>query len=334
MGIGLGALNTGNNLVYMIFGMMLGFITASGVISEICLRNLEADWIFPSEIHAGTPATIRLILKNRKEKMPSFGLDVSGSLRRRGENGISALTGSFLHIPPGSQRCLDLEFEPESRGKFLLEEVRIETRFPFGFFRKYLTRKTDACFVAYPKVDLKRKFEWDRNRDERNRAALLKGAGDSFWEIRDFFYGDNPRQISWKSSAKQSRLMVRETERETDKKILLLMEPGRLWAELGDREIEAAISFAASFAVQKFREGFALGFLSDDLALPPSPGGRNLSKILVYLALFDPAFEEIPPRRDAQRQSSGKIPDDAVDILSLWKAGRLLRASPKAGRGG
>ena len=31
IGVGLGAMNTGNNLVYMIFGMMLGFITASGV---------------------------------------------------------------------------------------------------------------------------------------------------------------------------------------------------------------------------------------------------------------------------------------------------------------
>ena len=58
LGIGLGAMNTGNNLVYLVFGMMLGFITASGVISETSLRGIEADWIFPQELFAQTPLVI------------------------------------------------------------------------------------------------------------------------------------------------------------------------------------------------------------------------------------------------------------------------------------
>src|SRR3989338_5242040 len=53
LGIGLGAMNTGNNLIYLVFGMMLGFITASGVISEMSLRGLQVDWIIPTELFAG-----------------------------------------------------------------------------------------------------------------------------------------------------------------------------------------------------------------------------------------------------------------------------------------
>ena len=38
-GVGLGALNTGNNLLYLVLGLLLSVIILSGVLSERCLRT-------------------------------------------------------------------------------------------------------------------------------------------------------------------------------------------------------------------------------------------------------------------------------------------------------
>ena len=47
-GVGLGALNTGNNLLYLVLGLLLAMVVASGVLSERCLRYLSSAGWAPS----------------------------------------------------------------------------------------------------------------------------------------------------------------------------------------------------------------------------------------------------------------------------------------------
>ncbi len=304
LGLGFGAMNTGNNLVYLVFGMMLGLITASGVLSEMSLRGLETEWLFPSDLFAGQPATLRFILKNLKKNLPSVGLEIETAYKK----------GFFLYVPAGSHEILDIPFTPNARGKFTFQETKIETKFPFGFFRKWMFRESSQSFVVYPKINLDRRLETPGVPAEKNRSAQEKGRGDAYWQIRDFSHGDSPRQISWKVSAKQSRLMVRETERETDKKIFLSMGKKSRWTALSKEDLEDAISFAASLIWKNFQENFAVGFISDHLSVMPSRNRRQLKDILEYLALFDPA---------SQASSKPHAPaPGSLDILDLWKINR------------
>ncbi|HZN92979.1 MAG TPA: DUF58 domain-containing protein, partial [Myxococcales bacterium] len=41
LGVGFGALNTGNNLLYLLLGLLLSMIVLSGVLSERALRDLQ-----------------------------------------------------------------------------------------------------------------------------------------------------------------------------------------------------------------------------------------------------------------------------------------------------
>src|SRR5262245_1988234 len=46
--VGFGAFNTGNNLLYLLFGMFLSLILVSGVMSELSLRHLSVvRWLQP-----------------------------------------------------------------------------------------------------------------------------------------------------------------------------------------------------------------------------------------------------------------------------------------------
>ena len=302
LGVGFGAMNTGNNLAYLVFGMMLGFITASGVISEISLRGLEIEWIFSPDIFAGSPAPFRLAVKNRKKSLPSIGLRVITPFG----------PGRALYVAPGGHAALDFTFTPPKRGIHEISRIKIETLFPFGFFRKWRVFDEAQSFIVYPKINLGLKFDLRQPAGEKNRTTQEKGWGDTFWQIRDFQHGDNPRQISWKVSARQARLMVRETERETDKKISLTLGPRGPWNALSSEELEDAVSFVASLAWQKLAEGFAVGMHADDFSLAPSTNRRKVASILHYLALFDPSLP-------LEATPAPGLPD-ALPVLEIWKS--------------
>ena len=58
IGVGAGAINTGNNLLYLAFGVFLGLIIASGALSDMSLWSLDADCVWPRSVDAGEPVMI------------------------------------------------------------------------------------------------------------------------------------------------------------------------------------------------------------------------------------------------------------------------------------
>ena len=74
--IGVAALNTGNNLLYVIVAAMLAAILVSGVASAIVLRDLELDVRLPEQVFAGCPTLGKIVIRNRRRWLPSFSISV------------------------------------------------------------------------------------------------------------------------------------------------------------------------------------------------------------------------------------------------------------------
>lgn len=74
--IGIAALNTGNNLLYIVVAAMLAAILVSGIVSALVLRNLELDVRLPEHMFAGRPVVGRIILRNPRRFLPSFSIRV------------------------------------------------------------------------------------------------------------------------------------------------------------------------------------------------------------------------------------------------------------------
>ena len=281
LGIGFGGMNTGNNLVYMIFGMMLGFITASGILSEMSLRSLEIDWILPGEWTAKETGSARLILRNRKQRLPSFGLRVSGAEDM-------PFTAWVPFVPSSAQVHCDIVVTPLARGRKQLTQIKIETEFPFGFFRKYLLRPQTLEWVAYPQkltIDPKNA---GRAISEENPVLTEKGWGDSYRSIRDYVPGDNPRHMAWKPTARTGKLMLKELEKEVEKKWVYTLLPLDPWQSLSQEELESAMSFGASLLRLLHTQKVAVGLISSETFVAPSLSKKELGRMLKILALFDP----------------------------------------------
>src|SRR5262245_43199623 len=80
IGVGLAAINTGNNLLFLLLGWMCSVIVASGVLSELSLRGLSVTRQPPARIFAGRPFLMGISLKNHKGKLPSFSIEIEDLL--------------------------------------------------------------------------------------------------------------------------------------------------------------------------------------------------------------------------------------------------------------
>jgi uncharacterized protein (DUF58 family) len=81
--IGIAALNTGNNLLYIVVAAMLAAILVSGYVSAWVLRYLELDIHLPEHVFAGRPVLGRIVLKNPRRMLPSFSVRVVSTRKKR-----------------------------------------------------------------------------------------------------------------------------------------------------------------------------------------------------------------------------------------------------------
>ena len=81
--IGIAALNTGNNLLYIVVAAMLAAILVSGVVSALVLRGLELQVRLPEHVFAGRPVVGRIALRNSRRFLPSFSIRVLPARREK-----------------------------------------------------------------------------------------------------------------------------------------------------------------------------------------------------------------------------------------------------------
>ena len=81
--IGIAALNTGNNLLYIVVAAMLAAIIVSGYVSAWVLRYLELDVRLPEHVFAGRPVLGRIVLRNPRRLIPSFSVRVVSTRKKR-----------------------------------------------------------------------------------------------------------------------------------------------------------------------------------------------------------------------------------------------------------
>src|SRR3954464_2654693 len=55
LSVGLAAINTGNNLLYLLLGMLLALIVVSSIMSELSLRHLTVVRRLPARAQVGRP---------------------------------------------------------------------------------------------------------------------------------------------------------------------------------------------------------------------------------------------------------------------------------------
>ena len=303
VGLGVAAINTGNNLLYLLVSALLALIVVSGILSEQAMRGLALTGITPEELYAGRPALLGATLLNRKRWLTSYSVTLELLAPQARALESSSRFIYFRRIEAGTDRLATWEDTLPRRGRHRLAGVRITTRFPFGLFMKAGRPALTADVLVFPAVRPLSAESLGRQGDAGGPAGRRRGRGSDLYNLRSYRPGDDPRFIHWRSSAKAETLMVREHEADTSHDCRLVLV-GR--GAAGTEALETGLSEAASLAVALVRAGAGVELVGPGLFVPLGHGRPHLRRVLTALALYDPAAAEpIAPAMLDREPSSG-----------------------------
>jgi uncharacterized protein (DUF58 family) len=294
--VAMAAINTGNNLLFLILACLIASILMSGILSSITLIGIEMRLLLPEHIFAGQPVRGAVELANEKQTLPSFSLRVEGSSKKGSAGMLLAAPVYFPYLPRHEAVKQSVPLRFARRGLYRQAAVRIVTRFPFGFLQK--ARRLDLASEAlvYPSVDATPEFLEVLPGINGAMESLVKGRGQDLYALRDYLPSDSARHVHWKASARLGSLMVREFAREADCQVLLFLDthseaalPATTAAER-DR-FERSVELCAAIAWNFHERGALMEFRSASVAVPLAPATENIFAVLRQLALV----QALPP---------------------------------------
>jgi uncharacterized protein (DUF58 family) len=305
VGLGVTAVNTGNNLTYLLDSMVMAVIIVSGALSEQSVRGVQVAPVLPDEIYAGTPCVVGARVRNTKRRRPSFSITLE---RPRTRGGLGVLrseapmsNGRLAYIArlgPGEERLVTWEETLPRRGRHRLGGVRVTTRFPFGLFVKAARATGGDDVLVYPRRVPPPPALLRQASGVGSAPARRRGLGHDLHDLRAYRTGDDRRLIHWRVTARTGSLTVRELEAETAQDAwLVLRDDGH-----GDRErLEQALAEAAAVASSILRRGARVGLAGPGIQVPLGQGAAHARRILTALALYERTDAASPLSPDGAR---------------------------------
>jgi len=295
--ISLAALNTGNNLLFLILASLIAIILMSGILSSITLSGVDMRLQLPEHIFAGQPIRASIELENEKLTLPSFSLRVEAVTAKNSPAAVLETPIYFPYLPKRGRVNQSVPITFSARGVYRQDAFRIVTRFPFGFLQKAhrVDLRTEA--LVYPSVEPTREFFEIMPGLQGAMESLAKGRGQDLYALRDYVPTDSARHVHWKASARLGSLMVREFTREDETRILLVLDPhvvsptpGSVSQTAAER-FEHAVTLCAGVAWHFFERNAQIQFRTAGMETPLAPAEENIFAILHHLALAQP----LPP---------------------------------------
>ena len=318
--IGIAALNTGNNLLYIVVAAMLAAILVSGIASAFVLRELELEVRLPEHVFARRQLTSRIVLRNTRRWLPAFSVSVvpakpdkppkqwqwekatfafppgrspdqqwirlpDRSLRRTRQASPKKhiFEGSvfFPYVAARTDVSADIALQFERRGRYEQDSFGLATRFPFSFLTKTRRLPIAREIIVYPSVEPTDEFFQVLPLITGEFETFVRGRGYDLYRIREYMPEDSARHVDWKATAKSGSPKVREFTREDERKLRILFD-NPAPGVVGDGTYENAVRLAASLAWYFTAEDTETSFLTQGYT------GSDLYAFLGHLAVIEP----------------------------------------------
>lgn len=252
-----GALIGRSNMLMLIFALMAGPFIINGGVALRQLTMITVRRKLPERAIAGDTVDISLTVENGKRLMSTAIVDV---IDRIAGNGEELQTGVlFARIPARSSRSGTYQFRPMQRGRYRFGPTIVSSRYPLGLVERGIRFACPDELLVYPRLG-RLTSQWERDTTIATELVETENARfgvyeDEFHRLREHRWGDNPRAIHWRTSARRNEMMVREYQQSRDRDLVVLLD---LWTPTkpGDdflERVELAISFAATICVEHMR---------------------------------------------------------------------------------
>lgn len=332
--VGFSAWNTGNNLLFLILSFLAAAMFVGFIAGNITLKKLDVKMRFPETIFAGEETHIIVSIHNRKRLISSYSVvaDVRGKEHEESIAAeelrkvfprfvadrlakapvVSRTLNYFARLPRRQVTEATTPHIFPRRGRFLIKDFELSTKFPFAFFRhrrRLPARETEL--IVLPRVSTLSSEIDDIPLDAGMLVANKRGSGQDLLALREYLPNDDLRRVDWKATARSRSLIVREFSAEDDRKISVILDPRipedkekRLTlrekieleqagtdvvvSERFEEGISQAASLLSHFTEQQAEVRLVLGENTGEFGI----GSRHLIECLKRLAVAEPQIVE------------------------------------------
>lgn len=323
LAVAVAAVNTGNNLFYLLLAMLLSLVVISGLLSEFCVRRLAFRRHVPPYIFANQPAWVLLTVSNRKPHVPSFSLRLYAMADRD-------QIDREIHIPhlaPRASILASYTFQATRRGLYHLQGIRVATPFPFGLFQKKAFYPDETAVLVCPAlIPLPSPILQELTAIGQNQALARRGPGMALSNLREYRPGDDSRAIHWMTTARTSKLMLKETEADDQRVVTILLSP--IAPATYEAAFERAISVAASLVTHFHDRAYVIRAIIGEQDSGAAAGAAHYVHILRTLALCERRDPGGSGLNDSQRALTPGQPDTGMVLAIIpWSADQWIANS-------
>ncbi|PJE21899.1 MAG: DUF58 domain-containing protein [Mycobacterium sp.] len=213
-------------------------------------------------------------------------------------------------IASGQSQQVHTQLRPVRRGDQRAAVVTARSIGPLGFAGRQSSQPIPGHVRVLPPF-LSRKHLPSRLAKLREIDGLLptliRGQGTEFDSLREYVVGDDVRSIDWRASARRSDVMVRTWRPERDRRVVIVLDTGRMAAgrvgidptaadPAGWPRLDWAMDAALLLAALASRAGDHVDFLAHDRVSRAAVFGASRTELLAQLvdamAPLQPALVE------------------------------------------
>ena len=295
------AVNTGNNLIYLLFSLLVATFPVSLVLGALNLNGLRLDLRVPPAPRAGSPFTFEVGLTVVRRWPALRAVEVT-IVTDRGEFGPVFVE----RIPANVKTAITFPARSARRGPMRIIDVTVRSTVPFGLTRREKVFKRADEVLILPSAD--------RPSPRSERASLTAGgqalssrvAGTEYVSLRLGTADDDARKVDWKVTARRGVTIVRETAGESHREIRLNVQTR--WTgnpRRSSARFEKHVSGIAGQARQAVESGSMVLLSQDGASVRGYSGRSGLLQLLRRLARITPTTEDgtpLPPPATEPRQ--------------------------------
>lgn len=336
--VGFSAWNTGNNLLFLVLSFLVSALIVGFFVGNFCLKKLDVKMRFPETIFAGQETPILVSLNNRKLIFPCYSVVAEVRGKESEKSLVAEELKKILPVkwvekmtkPPIIKHTLDyFVFLPrremvenkaehvfQKRGRFIIKDFELSTKFPFGFFRhRRRLPAQSAELIVFPRVAPIEEEAENLPLDIGKLITQQRGMGQDLLTLREYQPMDDLRRVDWKATARANRMIVREFSAEDERRITIYLDTRlpetpetqkshtlreRMDAERKgnfapvSEKFENGVSLTAALLSYFTEEQAEIRLIIDKQVGEFGIGKEQLNKNLKRLALIEPSFDENP----------------------------------------
>ena len=269
--LGFAAVNTGNNLIFLIVAALLAFMAVSGILGWLNIQGADVFIDLPDEIYCDLETLVTVRLANRRRYLSSFLLTVrvlGGSadfdLVECGEQGKSSFICTF-----------------RERGEHLVAGGVVSSPFPINFFVRSRRIPIECRVVVFPAPFRSRLPGGSGKLGTSDAlATAAKGYDGDVAKITDYSGTDPLKLVHWRLTAKFGELKVKELTANTQTPVILDVDT------LPGRTFEENLARAVFLVNGLMRNNRPVGLKLRERMIPPAVSRIHRLRLLSELALY------------------------------------------------